>query len=371
MQLSKSTNPKRRLFFLLILSAVLLILIVLAARGVFASGGRTVSAVKLRCMATQDVTPFGDEILYYDGLTLYCLRSNGSEHWSYPLGENAFFTCSDTVIAAWSGTQLHIIDRKGTSTYNENLTDVIQFARVGSKYVAAVLGSDISPTLVVKDMQGTTVDTESTAYKDMTLLDLGFFSDGEFLWTTSLDVYGSVPDTTLHTFRVNVSTNGGTSLGDHLVYAVIYAGQQLNVVSTQQLRKYDYRGTIDSSGTVLVYGWQLIDHAVSGNNAMLLFTPSRSAAGTGGINQLRLVWGKTDKQYSLPTVCISAALYGRRIYAFSEDMVYRADLNARRFDPISLSGVLGSQSVTEYLGMLKNGVALLACESDVYAVSLQ
>ena len=70
-------------------------------------------------------------------------------------------------------------------------------------------------------------------------------------------------------------------------------------------------------------------------------------------------------------MCISAALYGRRIFAFSEDMVYRADLNAKRFDPISLSRVLNSQQVTEYLGMLKNGVALLACESDVFAVSLQ
>ncbi|MBR3739083.1 MAG: hypothetical protein IKN04_01325 [Clostridia bacterium] len=371
MQLSESMNPKRRRIILLVLAALLLALIVLAARGVFAAGGRSVSAVKLRCMATQDVTPFGDEILYYDGLTLYCLRSNGSEHWSYPLGENASFTCSDTVVTAWSGTLLHIIDRNGNATYNENLSDVIQFARVGKKYVAVVLGGDISPSLMIKDMQGTTVDNEATAYKDMTLLDLGFFSDGEYLWTTSLDVYGSVPDTTLHTFRVNVSNSGGISLGDHLVYAVIYAGKQLNVVSTQQLRKYDYRGTIDNSGTVLVYGWQLIDHEVSNSEAMLLFTPSRTAGLNGGINQLRLVWGKTDKQYSLPTLCISAALYGRRIYAFSEDMVYRAELSARRFDPISLSGVLNGQPVTEYLGMLKNGVALLACESDVYALILQ
>ena len=104
---------------------------------------------------------------------------------------------------------------------------------------------------------------------------------------------------------------------------------------------------------------------------MLLFTPTKSAAESGAINQLRLIWGKTDRRYSLPSLCISAALYGRRIYAFSEDVVYRADVNAKRFDPISLSGVLGEQRVTEYLGMLKNGVALLACDDDVYAVNLQ
>lgn len=369
MQSSLTTKSKRR-WILPVFLALAALLAALALRGVFGGSGRAVSAVKLRCLSAQDVTPFGDEILYYDGLTLYCLRSNGYEHWSYPLGEDASFSCSDSVVAAWTGTQLHIIDRDGNATYNESLNDAIQFARVGSKYVAVALGGDISPNLVIKDMQGTTVDREVAAYKDMILLDFGFFSDGEYLWTTSLDVYGSVPDTTLHTFRVNVSNSGGISLGDHLVYAVIYAGQQLNVVSTRQLRQYDYRGTLNNSSTVLIYGWQLIDSLVSGSNAMLLFTPSKATDGQGRINQLRLLWGNMDKRYSLPSECVGAALYGRRIYAFSDDMVYRADYSARRFDPISLSGVMGGQPITEYLGMLKNGVALVACESDVYAVSL-
>ena len=370
MQFTQSQKNNRRWIVLLVLAAVLVTLIILAARGVFAPGGGSVSAVKLRCMATQNVTPFGDNILYYDQLTLYCLRSNGTERWSYPLGEHASFSCSDSVVAAWSGTQLHIIDRNGNATYNENLTDVIQFVRVGTNYVAIVTGSDTSPTLLVKNMQGTTEDTETTAYQDMTLLDLGFFSDGEYLWTTSLDVYGSVPDTIMHTFKVNSANCGSVSLGDHLVYAVVYAGQYLNVVSTQQLRKYNYQGVVNSSGTVLVYGWQLIDSAVSGSEAMLLFVPSNTTKNFQNINQLRLVWGKTDRQYSLPALCLDAALYGRRIYAFSEDVIYRAELNDRRFDPIGLKSVLNGQTVTEFLGMLKNGVALLACESDVYAVTL-
>ncbi len=364
-------NPKRRRLYLLILVAALLALFVLIARSLLSPGGKTLSAVKLRCKVTQDVTPFGSDILYYDGTTLYCLRSNGGERWSYPLGENASFSCGDSMIAAWAGTQLHIIDRNGNATYNESLGAPIQFVRVGSKYVGIVMGSEIGPTLEIKDMQGNHAEGESESYKELILLDLGFFSDGEFVWTTALDSYGSVPDTILNTYRIQVSGSGSISLGDHLVYAVIYAGKQLNVVSTQQIRKYNYRGTLDSSGTVLVYGWQLIDSAVNGDEAMLLFTPTKSISDSSSINQLRLIWGKTDKRYSLPSLCISAALYGRRIYAFSADMVYRADLNAKRFDPISLSDALGKQSVTQYLGMLKNGVALLACDNDVYAVNLQ
>lgn len=369
MQLLPNADNKKRIIFLFAL-LVLVVLIGLAVGGVFGGSSKSVSAVRLRCTSSQDVMPFGNDILYYDGMTLYCLQSNGHERWSYPLGENASFTCSDTVVTAWMGSQLHIVDKNGKTTYNESLANTIQFVRVGSKYVAVVMGSDTSPTLIVKDMQGTTMDQESNAYQDTIILDLGFFSDGEFLWTTSLDAFGSVPDTLLHTYRVNATASGGISLGDNLVYAVVYAGTELNVVSTRQLRQYDYRGTQDQTGTVLVYGWQLVDAAPSGTEAMLLFKPAKKKDYQTTINQLRLIWGKTDRRYSLPSACVGAALYNKRIYAFAEDMIYRADLGSRRFTPISIGHLLGGQAVTGCLGILKNGVALLSCMNEVYAVSL-
>lgn len=369
MQISKPMDQKRR-FIILGAIAVLLVLLLLTALGVFGSGNRKMSAVLLRCVSTQDVTPFGENVLYYDGMTLFCLNAKGHEKWSYTLGESASFSCSDTVVAAWSGTQLHIINKDGHSTYNENLADVIQFARVGSRYVAVVLGADISPSLIIKDMQGTSVDNETTAYEDKVILDLGFFSDGEYLWTTSMDVYGTVPDTVMHTFRVNMSNSGEVSLGENLPYAIIYAGNELNVISTRQLRQYDYRGTLDSTGTVLVYGWQLVDHQLNGNSAMLLFAPSRQVDGVEGLNQLRLLSGKTDKRFTLPSSCVGATLFNKRIYAFSQDTVYRADVGAQRFTAISLPSEIKGQTVTGYLGMLKNGAVLLTCDSNVYVVTL-
>ncbi|MBR3108107.1 MAG: hypothetical protein IKH30_13170 [Clostridia bacterium] len=369
MQFSQNMDHKKQIIFLSAL-LVLVILIGLAVAGVFGGSNKSVTAVRLRCTSTQDVTPFGNDILYYDGMTLYCLQSNGYERWSYAVGENASFTCSDTVVAIWMGSQLHIVDKNGKTTYNESLSNAIQFARVGSKYVAVVMGSDTSPTLVVKDMQGTTMDQESNAYQDSIILDAGFFSDGDFLWTTSLDAFGGVPDTLLNTYRVNATASGGISLGENLVYAVVYAGTELNVISTRQLRKYDYRGTQDTTGTMLVYGWQLEDAAPSGSEAMLLFKPAKSSDYLASISQLRLIWGKTDRRYSLPSACVGAALYNKRIYAFAEDMIYRADLGSKRFTPISISHLLGGQAVTGCLGILKNGVALIACTNEVYAVTL-
>ncbi|MBQ9265152.1 MAG: hypothetical protein IJ189_13220 [Clostridia bacterium] len=369
MQISQSMDQKKRL---MIAGAVLalLVLLVLALLGVFGGSNRQMSAVKLRCTATQDVTPFGDSILYYDGMTLFCLDARGNEKWSYAVGNSASFSCSDTLIAAWSGSQLHFIDRNGHSTYHDILTDTVQFARVGSKYVAVVVGNDVSPSLQIKDLQGTSVDNETSKFEDMIMLDVGFFGDGEYLWTTSVDIYGTAPDVTMNTFLVNMRNTGTVSLGENLTYGIVYAGNKLNVISTRQLRQYDYRGTIDPNGTVLVYGWQLTDHQVNGGTPMLLFAPTKQLDENGSINELRLLSGKTDRRFTLPNSCVGAALYNRRIYAFAHDMVYRADMNAQRFTAVALPASVGNAMITGYLGMLKNGVALLSSDYEVFAVAL-
>ena len=370
MELSRSMNQKRRLI-VLAAAVVLLGLVVLAIMSAFNSGGRSVSAVHLQCTATQDVTPFGDSILYYDGMNLVCLNARGEEKWSYAVGANTSFSCSDSMIAAWSGSQLHFIDRNGRSTYHDILSDTVQFARVGRKYVAVVVGNDVNPTLQIKDLQGTSVDSENSKFADMIVLDAGFFGDGEYLWTTSVDVYGTTPDMTLNTFLVNLRNTGTVSLGENLTYAIVYAGSKLHVISTQQLRQYDYRGTLDPGGTVLVYGWQLIDHAVYGSTPMLLFAHSYQLDEQGSIYELRLLSGKVDRRFTLPNSCVGAALYNRRMYTFAREMIYRADINAQRFTPIVPPDSLRNATITGYLGMLKNGTALLTSYNDVYAVTLQ
>ncbi|MBR1585004.1 MAG: hypothetical protein IJ662_05640 [Clostridia bacterium] len=369
MQLSQSMEQNRR-WIMLAAIAALVVLLVLAVLGVFGGSNRQISAVRLRCTATQDVTPFGDSILYYDGMTLFCLDGKGNEKWSYAVGGSASFSCSDSLIAAWSGSQLHFIDRNGHSTYHDILADTVQFARVGSKYVAVVVGNDVSPALQIKDLQGTSVDNESSKFQDMIMLDVGFFGDGEYLWTTSVDIYGTAPDVTMNTFLVNMRNTGTVSLGENLTYGIIYAGNKLNVISTRQLRQYDYRGTQDTSGTVLVYGWQMVDHAINGSTPMLLFAPTLQLDDTGTINELRLLSGRIDRRYTLPNSCVGAALYNRRIYAFAHDMVYRADINAQRFTAVALPGTVNNAMITGYLGMLRGGVALLSSDNEVYAVTL-
>lgn len=346
--------------------AIVLVLVIIIS---LLRNNRGVSAAKLPCISSHEIRPFGNSVLYYDGVTLYCLNQNGSERWNYTLGSQASFTCTDQYVVAWSNTQLHILNQNGLSTYSENLANTIQFAKAGSKYVAIVLGTDVGPTLEIKDLQGTTIDKETNAYSDMIIVDLGFFDNGEYLWTTALDVYGTVANTVLHTYKVNMTNSGEISLGENLVYNVVYASGKLNVVTTRQVRYFDYRGTEDADDAVLVYGWQLADHDVSGNQAMLLFSLSNNSA--AGMNQLRLLYGNMDKRFTMPSFCVGAALHNKRIYAFSGDSVYRAGINAQRFEAIALPKMLQGSTVNGYRGMLSNGTALVTTTSgEVYAISL-
>ncbi len=351
---------------------VLIIVAVIFMLRLFIGGGKNIRADKLRCVATQEIMPFGNTVLFYDGTSLVCLNSNGSEKWSYAVGEDASFDACDSAVAIWSGSQLSILDRNGHSTYDDNMGESIQFARISSKYVGVVLGDDNSinqaSRLVILDLYGNKRDEENAAYEDKLILDLGFFADGEYLWTTSMNLYGTVPSTTLNTYQVGVMTIGDVDLGDTITYKIVYADTNLHAISTRQMRTYDYRGKQDIDSTQLVYGWQLIDHAEKNNQAELLFAPTRQTNDLYQITQLRYLYGKTDKRFTLPDACVGASFMGNKIYAFSDDGIYRADISGQRFSVASLPANMGP--VTSYIGLLSNGVALLACENDVYAVTV-
>ena len=53
---------------------------------------------------------------------------------------------------------------------------------------------------------------------------------------------------------------------------------------------------------------------------------------------------------------------------FSSQYIYRARLGDQRFTVADMP--IAGREVTDYLGRLDNGKVLLACGSDVYAVTL-
>lgn len=370
MQRIKPRLSRAKAFALL---AVILIVLVLGIWGVtrlFSGKNETsVNASLLPCPYSEEIKPFGKNVLYYDGMSLHCMSETGTVRWSFQLGNNAGYHCTDTMITAWVGSTVYILDENGRSTYNDNLGEEIQFARIGNQYIAAVIGSTSAPRLLVKDHTGAHMDEEADAYRNLILLDVGFYGkSGEYMWTLSLDVLGTAANTILNTFEVGRMNTGETSLGEPITYAMIYENGSLRAINTRKMLLFNERGSQDASADVLVYGWHYLAHEVpERGSSLLLFAPTSQTESMYDIRELRLINGKEDKRYSLPDSCVGAVIHNRTIYAVSGTTLYRAGLSDRRFTTYELPI---SGEVTRVLGLLSTGRIIVSAGDEVYTLTL-
>ena len=365
-------KPSRlRVIFRLIL--LLLILGGLIAGGIWLfspKGTSSVVAYRLPCEDNNSLRAFGNYVLYYDGKSIHCLSSTGTVRWSFPIGPNAGFDCTDKILAAWSGSTIYILDQNGTSSYNDNLGESIQFARAGRQYVAAVVGETIRPRLIVKDLTGAHMDEESDAYDDLIILDVDFYGkNGEYMWSLALDVFGLAANTILNTFEVGKMNTGEVSLGESITYDIIYESGQLRVIGTRNMKTFNYRGTEDLAQSALVYGWQLMDHEITERGeALMLFAPTaQGAESQTDIRALRVIGPNLDRRYTMPETSIGGAIWQRTLYAFSSTMLYRAGMLDSRFMTTDLPL---DRPITRLIDVTANGRAIVACGDEVYTLTL-
>ena len=329
----------------------------------------TVKAYRLPCDYSENIKPFGSYVLFYDGVSIHCMSATGTVRWSFQIGSDAGFFAGENAIAAWTGSTIYVIDKNGNSSYNDNLGETIQFARIGKQYVAAVVGDDTNPTLLVKDHYGAHMDMETDAYEYLMLLDVGFYGkNGEYMWTLALDIYGTASNTILNTFEVGKMNTGSVSLGEPITYDVLFENSVLHVINTRKMLAFDYRGTEDTTANVLVYGWKLMAYEVPDRgDALILFAPTSQTDSVFDIRELRLIIGEDDRQYSLPDTCIGATVWNKNIYALSNDKLYRAAAADNRFTDYDLPM---DTAATRFIGTLSGGNILVACGNDVYVLTL-
>ena len=354
------------------------IILILIVAGVIAGvsllrGTRSTTEITvstLPCYPDQDITVFGNNVLYYDGASIHCLSSSGAIRWSFPVGSDASFSVSDTHIVAWTGTQLYIIDQNGTPSYNEAMDSSVQFARIGGNYCAVVIGEDTKPVLIVKDLTGAQVDYEQEAFSNLLMLDVGFYGDQmQYMWTLCMDVYGTDINTVMNTFQVGKMNTGEVSLGDNLAYRIFYDNGKLRVFTTQQMYTYDYKAVQDATGTKLVYGWQLIDaYSPSRGYGSMLLSPISQVTGTAALSELRLLSETEDRRFALPSNCVGAVVHGSSIYAFCDQYVYRSSTGEQRFFGYK-SNLPEGTHLTGFLGMTSDGHALVTNGQTVWSIA--
>ena len=358
----------RALLALVLLAAMLAVVVAYALQ----SGGREDIGRVTRIGATlsQNVTPFGSSVIFYDGTTLHCVAATGGNEWSYQIGTNADYDATDNRIVAWSGNDLYIINNRGRLVYNNKMSDTIQFASAGENYVAVFVGEQDNGVVTVIDSSGQIVDNITVT--GQTLLDVGFFKsvtsssaqETELMWMLGLNTTGTVISTELQTFQPGKLSTGKSSLGEHIAYMVYAVDGVLNVVDTRQITRYNYR-ILEQGTATLIYGYTMQDVRKVGQTTYQLLVPAQERSEGTSITNVRLMYGSVDRVLHLPGECLYAALGTRSVYGFSQSAVYVCRYGETAFTAYSMP-----VNVTAVLGLISDNRVVVASGSDIYVVEL-
>ena len=368
----KKKKPMPQRLRMLAALAVLAAIIALAVFYALSSTGRESVGRVTRIGATlsQNVTPFGDSVIFYDGTTLHCMAATGGNEWSYQIGTNADYDATKERIVAWSGNDLYILNSRGRLIYNNKMSDTIQFASAGSSYVAAFVGEPDNGVVSVINEAGQIVD--NVTISNQTLLDIGFFKavtsssaqETELMWVLGLDTTGTVISTELQTFQPGKLSTGKSSLGEHIAYKVYSINGSLEVVTTRQIMHYNYR-VLEESNPTLIYGYTVEDVQQVGGVTYQLLIPAQESREGVRINNVRLMYGNIDRVLHLPSECLAAALGTHSVYGFASNAVYVC-----RFDETTFAAHALPITVTAVLGMISDNRVIVASGSEIYVVEL-
>ena len=371
---SKKKKKKKRSGSLTILALLLALALVIAISVAYAlrETGRTDIGRTTRIGATlsQNVSPFGDSVVFYDGTTLHCVSASGGTQWSYQIGTNADYDATQDRIVAWSGNDLYILNSRGRLIYNNKMSDQVQFTRAGETFVAVFVGEPDNGVVTVINADGQIVD--NVTISNQTLLDIGFFKsvttssaqETELMWVLGLDTTGTVISMELQTFQPGKLSTGKSSLGEHIVYMVYDVGGVLNVVDTRQITRYNYR-VLEQDSPTLIYGYTMQDVRRIGGTTYQLLVPAQEQSEGSRISNVRLMYGNVDRVLHLPGECLAAALGTRSVYGFAENAVY-----ACRFGETAFSSYALPINITAVLGMITDNRAVVASGSEIYVIEL-
>ena len=374
--LSESRKKKKKKFperLRMMIAAATLVMIIALVLG-YALGGTGREAIgrttRIGATLSQNIMPFGDNVIFYDGTTLHCMAAEGGNLWSYQIGTNADYDATQEKIVAWSGNDLYILNNRGRLIYNNKMTDTIQFASAGDEYVAAFVGEPDNGVVTVINSSGQIVDNVSIS--SQTLLDIGFFKsmtsssaqETELMWVLGLDTTGTVISTELQTFQPGKLSTGKSSLGEHIAYKIYDTEGMLNVVTTRQIMHYNYR-VLEESNPTLIYGYTVEDIKKIGDVTYQLLIPAQESREGIHLSNVRLMFGGVDRVLHLPSECLAAALGTHSVYGFSQNAVYVCPFNQTSFIPYALP-----VNITAVLGMITDNRIVAASGSEIYVIEL-
>ena len=350
----------------LLITAVLMVCSLLIAKWVTSRGGGPAgSATLLPCSASQNISPLGDGVIYGDSTHLHALNAAGRQKWNYMVGAGFSFEANEEGVAAWSGSSVALLNKDtGAPLFSGAMDDPVISAVMGKNYAAVLVGEDEQNSrLIIMEHGGREIDEISLP--SLTVLQYGFFNNGEMLWIMSLDTEGTVPMSQLTTYKPGRMQSGNITDSDQVLYQVMFQSPYVYTVGTTYMKVYEYTGVEDSTRRMLIYGWYLMDTDGAGSNALMAFAPMAQVGGQVQVSDVRMVCGQTDRTVRMPFPCFALAVRNSRVYGFSEQYVMSYGLNDTKASVTQLPFYC-----EDMLGITQNNQAILVSGDSVYLVTL-
>lgn len=362
----KKRRKSPRIVRTIIFAAVILAVIVAAAYGLTQIFGNAGKPVRINARPADNIQPFGENVVFYDGLTLHCANKNGNTAWQYALGTDGDFYCGKNMIVAWTGHQLIIFNKEGQATYTDRMDEPILFARVGEAYVAVCVGaSDLASSVRIMTHTGSLI--EPISFPDFYILDIGFFSTREqLMWVLALDINGNAPITKLSTYEPGKLSTGAVELQDQLVYGVYLHNNNLMVVDTTKIRTFNYKCVEQTDlATILSYGWQVKDVRSMNRNTYALMEQMPSSGSLTSFSELRLITNYQVQSLRLLSPCFASGLSDKGVYGFAANTIYFAPYGSNAFKATNLN-----YTISDLICTLDGSRAVIATGDDVFIIQL-
>lgn len=350
----------------LLISALMMAASLLLAKWFISLGGSPAgSATLLPCSSSQTIEPLGDGVIYSDGTHLHALNSSGRQKWNYMVGAGFSFDANEDGVAAWTGSSIALLDSEsGAPLFSGVMDEPVISASMGPSYAAVLIGSDEqNSTLIIMEHGGREID--EITLPNLTVLQYGFFNNGNMLWIMSLDTEGTVPMSQLTTYRPGRMQSGNITDSDQVLYQVMFQSPNVYTIGTTYMKVYDYTGVEDTTRRMLVYGWYLMDTDGAGDGALMAFAPMAQVGGEVSVSDVRMVCGSVDRTVRMPFPCFALTVRNNRVYGFSEQYVMSYGLSDSKASVTQLPVLCDGM-----LGITGNNQAVLVSGDSVYLVTL-
>ena len=348
---------------ILVVALISLMAWLIASQIVERNSGALRTKTALPARTGQQMEPLNDGLIFSDGATLHALNEKGLQIWSYAAGSGSKFSVGKGGVAAWQERTLSLLTAdKGTTLYTGTLEDNILDVRLDSMYAVAQVGTEHSSVMLIMEHGGRQVDRIELA--NQTVLDFGFFYNGNLFWVMSMDTEGTVPMCSISTYKPGKMLAGTITDTQQVLYEVLFQSSKIRAVGTTHIKDFDYTSRELTEDRILVYGWYLMDIDDEASNPLMAFVPVGQAE-SGQIQDVRMIRGQVDQSVRLPYPASRVFARDDTIYAFTSQYVSMCRLGQTSPEtyamPIPVDGVEG---------ITRNHQAIVSSGGVMYLVPL-